>query len=191
MNLHLDLGMAKYLFLDRDGVINKRIVDGYVTKWEEFEFLPGVTDAIARLGGRFQRIVVITNQQGVGKGLMTRDKLDAIHVRMTKIVENAGGRIDAVFCCTDIADTPGNCRKPGEYMGLRAKEQFPEIDFRQSIMVGDSVSDMKFASNLGMVRVFIHHTGEAIPEPGSYDYVFDSLKSFAEEIGLPSTPAAW
>ena len=82
------------LFLDRDGVINRRIIDGYVTSWEEFEFLPGVLDAMELLAGKFRYIMVITNQQGVGKGLMTMEQVDAIHDRMCLEIEAHGGRID-------------------------------------------------------------------------------------------------
>lgn len=177
-----DLQKAKYLFLDRDGVINRRIVGGYVTHWEEFVFLPGVPEALEQLSQRFERIVVVTNQQGVGKGLMTEDDLKVVHQLMTRAIEEAGGRIDAIFYCTDVAGSPGNCRKPEIRMGLMAQEKFPEIDFSLSIMVGDSASDMEFASRLRMLRVFIHHPGEEVPDQGCYDVQFDSLAAFAREV---------
>ena len=68
-DLKIDRGWT--LFLDRDGVINRRIVDDYVKSWDQFKFLPGVPDAIKRLAGVFGRIIVVSNQQGIGIGLMT------------------------------------------------------------------------------------------------------------------------
>lgn len=182
MSFQTKLQNARYLFLDRDGVINRRIVGGYVTQYEEFVFLPGVLEALAQLSQKFDRILVVTNQQGVGKGLMTEDDLEVVHYQMIRDVATAGGRIDAIFYCTDVAGSPGNCRKPGTQMGLMAQEKFPEIDFSQSIMVGDSGSDMEFASRLGMLRVFIQHPGEELPVPGSYDLIFDSLAAFAVRL---------
>ncbi len=181
MSSQTNLQNARFLFLDRDGVINRRIVGGYVTQWDEFVFLPEVPEALAVLSKRFERIVVITNQQGVGKGLMSLQDLETVHRQMTEAVASAGGRIDAIFFCTHVAGSPDNCRKPGIQMGLMAQARFPEIDFSQSIMVGDSPSDMEFAARLGMVRVFIHNPGEEMPEPGSYDLCFGSLMEFTTE----------
>jgi D-glycero-D-manno-heptose 1,7-bisphosphate phosphatase len=170
-----------YLFLDRDGVINYRITGGYVTCWEEFEFLPGVLDAMALLSQEFKRIVVVTNQQGVGKGLMSRSDLEDIHAGMIREIEMAGGRVDAVYYCTDLENEAGNCRKPGSAMGWMAKEKFPEIEFGKSIMAGDSVSDMEFGKNLGMIRVLIG-SGRESEADTCFDCSFDSLYDFALDL---------
>ncbi len=179
MNSLTKLQSASFLFLDRDGVINRRIPDGYVTCWEEFAFLPGVLEAIAHLSNRFSKVVVVTNQQGVGKGLMSLQELDHIHDSMVQEIGKSGGRVDAVFYCTDTTDTENNCRKPGVALGLSAKSRFPEIEFDMSVMVGDSASDMEFGRNLEMVNVFIGLDGEP-PDCIHIDYQFESLKAFAE-----------
>ena len=85
------------LFLDRDGVINVRIIDGYVTKIEEFEFMPNVIEAFKIFKDKFKRIIVVTNQQGVGKGIMTNEDVERVHEYMIQQIENQGGRIDKIY----------------------------------------------------------------------------------------------
>lgn len=143
------------LFLDRDGVINRRIVDSYVMSPSEFEFLPGVIDSMTYLSTVFSRIIVVTNQQGIGKGLMTHDDLHSIHSKMIRTVTLHGGRIDNVYYCPNLAHENPLCRKPNPGMALQAQKDYPEIDFKTSIMVGDSVSDIQFGNQLGMYTVRI------------------------------------
>lgn len=143
------------LFLDRDGIINKRIYGGYVQHWETFEFLSGVLESLAIFSRIFGRTVVVTNQQGIAKGIMNEDQMQSVHRKMLAEVEKAGGKIDAVFHCPDMASKPGNCRKPSAFMALKAKKRFPEIDFSKSIMVGDAESDMAFGKNAGMFTVLV------------------------------------
>ncbi len=143
------------LFLDRDGVINVRFPGDYVKRVDEFEFLPDVKKAIAKFSSLFGRIVVVTNQQGIARGIYTHDDLKAIHDFMKSEVEKAGGKIDAVYYAPqrDFENSP--MRKPGIGMALQAKKDFPEIDFSKSIMVGDSESDVKFGRAAGMKVVFL------------------------------------
>src|SRR5512138_3466318 len=143
------------LFLDRDGVINRRIVGGYVTAWEEFEFLPGVLEALKILGRRFGRIIVVSNQQGVGKGLMTSADVEKIHSSMVRQVEGARGRIDLVLFSPHLDSEESLMRKPNTGMALEAAQWFPEIEFGRSVMAGDSASDMRFGKNAGMKTVLI------------------------------------
>jgi len=143
------------LFLDRDGVINRRIVGGYVTDWDEFEFLPGTFDALKAFSSRFGRIIVVSNQQGVAKGVMTNADVEMIHSSMIRQVEGAGGRIDLVLYAPHLASERSEMRKPSIGMALRAREMFPEINFEKSVMAGDSLSDLEFGRNAGMVTVFI------------------------------------
>jgi len=167
------------LFLDRDGVINKRIFGGYIKNWKEFEFLPGVKQAIAIFSKVFNRIIIVTNQQGVGKGVMSKTIVEEIHSELTKVVSQAGGRIDAVYYCPELATTEGNCRKPGTSMAERAKSDFPEIDFSKSLMVGDTASDILFGKNAGMKTV-LHRTEETVDITA--DLVVDSLLDLAKRL---------
>ncbi|MCK9453117.1 MAG: HAD family hydrolase [Bacteroidales bacterium] len=163
------------LFLDRDGVINKRPFNDYVKRIEDFEFLPGVFEALDVFDKLFLRIVVVTNQQGVGKGLMSKIALDEIHQWMLQEIKRNNGRIDAVFCCTDLKSDKKNCRKPTTIMAQQAQQAFPEIDFEKSIMLGDTESDIQFGKNAGMKTILIgDEKCSLIP-----DMQFDSLLDFA------------
>lgn len=143
------------LFLDRDGVINTRLPGQYVTRPSEFRWMPGNPEAIARLRPFFDYLFVVTNQQGVGKGLMRPEDMEAIHQYMIAGIRQAGGQIDRIYACPDLKSAPGNCRKPAPEMGLQAKAEFPGIDFTRSVMVGDSLSDLRFGQALGMRNVWI------------------------------------
>lgn len=141
------------IFLDRDGVINVRIIDDYVMRVEDFEFLPGVMDAMKKLAERFENIIVVTNQQGIGKGLMTEAQLSEIHDFMKLKIEEAGGRIDAIYYCADLSGSGSKRRKPEIGMALEAMADFATIKFEKSIMVGDSMSDMHFGRNIGATTI--------------------------------------
>ncbi len=143
------------LFLDRDGVINRRIERDYVRNWKQFEFLPRALEAISGLSNLFGRIIIVTNQRSIARGLMTVGDLNDIHRRMLLLIRDAGGRIDGIYYCPHELKDNCDCRKPKIGMVLRAKTDFPEIDFKRSIVVGDSVSDMEFAEKIGALRVLI------------------------------------
>ena len=143
------------LFLDRDGVINQRNFEGYIERVSDFIFIDGVLDSLKYFTTIFQRIIVVTNQQGVGKGLMTSGQLSLIHEHMLNKVQAFNGRIDAVFAATSLKSSELKERKPHPFMALQAKNRFPEIDFEKSIMVGDTDSDIEFGKNLGMKTVLI------------------------------------
>lgn len=170
------------LFLDRDGVINKRLPGAYVRSWKEFEFCKGSLEAMVKLSGYFNRTVVVTNQQGIGKKIMTEKMLDKVHRRMRKEVAVAGGNIDQVYFCPDLASANPPCRKPNSGMALQAQEDFPEIDFKKSIIVGDSISDMEFGIRLGMMTVFITTKEEEqkASQAMDFDQRFESLKIFSD-----------
>ncbi len=174
------------LFLDRDGTLNERLPGAYVRSWEEFRFLPGVLDALRFLSGRFDRMFIVTNQQGIGKGVMTVEELEVVHANMLREIEHAGGRIDGVYFCPDLASVAGNCRKPGPAMALRAKADFPEIDFSQSVMVGDSAEDIAFGRRLGMYTVLIEGKEEDAPRleqmQEQINARFPSLSAWVESL---------
>ena len=147
--------MKRALFLDRDGVLNVRIVDSYVTRPEEFVIIDGVLEALAALAPRFDYIFIVTNQQGIGKGLMTEDDLALIHKAFLEKVTAAGGRIDRVYHCPALKAEHSFQRKPAIGMALRARHDFPDLQLRSSVMVGDSRSDMLFGRRAGMQTVRI------------------------------------
>lgn len=172
------------LFLDRDGVINLHYPNDYVKSWDEFYFLEGVLDALKQLSTVFKRILIVTNQQGVGKGVMSKDDLTFIHDEMLKEVRKYGGRIHAIYAATDlVANDAKQMRKPGNGMAKQAKKDFPEIDFTKSIMVGDSATDMQFGKAVGMVTVFIGDAAKLNDaDKQVVDYFCESLSELATAL---------
>jgi len=170
------------LFLDRDGVINEERVDHYVLNPDEFHFAEGALDAFQILAQRFGKIVIVSNQRGVGKGLMSENDLAEVHKKMQAEISNAGGRIDKIYYCTDVNDTHSN-RKPNPGMALQATIDFPEINLSKSIIVGNKPSDMKFGRAAGMFTVFVTTTNphQTFPHP-DIDLKFESLFAFSKVL---------
>ena len=180
MSRSLKIDNSWSLFLDRDGVINRRIPDDYVKKPEDFEFLPGVTEALALLSGIFRYIVVVTNQQGIGRGLMTEKELDMVHRKMLEIITQASGRIDRIYFSPDLKDSRSFTRKPAVGMGLKARKELAGLNLRHSIMAGDTASDMLFGKRLGMTTVLITRDANEIKNCSeTTDFLFADLISFA------------
>ncbi len=170
------------LFLDRDGVINVESVGSYVTTWEEFKFHNGALDALRMLGHLFGNIVVVSNQRGVGRGIMTMEDLREINGNMRAAVVENGGRIDRVYASTAVTDDDHN-RKPNTGMGLQAQEDFPAIDFKKSVMVGNSISDMEFGKRLSMHTVFLTTKHEPFTLPHDLiDEQYSSLNEWAAKL---------
>jgi len=170
------------LFLDRDGVINIESLGSYITTWDEFRFHDGVLDAMRSLGHLFGRIVVVSNQRGVGRGIMSLDALREINSNMRNAITEHGGRVDKVYAATAVTNDDRN-RKPNTGMGLQAQEDFPEIDFRRSIMIGNSISDMEFGKRLSMHTVFLTTKHEPFALPHDLiDEQYDSLYSWASRL---------
>jgi len=170
------------LFLDRDGVINEEKLGEYILHWKYFIFRKGVLEAFKKLSDRFCRVIIVTNQKGVGKGLMTQEALDTIHFEMQREVEIVGGRIDHIYACTDLDDY-SPMRKPNHGMALQAKKDFPQIDFSKAVMVGNKPGDMRFGRAAGMHTVFLATTNPEVPFPHpDIDFRFDSLADFAKAL---------
>lgn len=161
------------LFLDRDGVINKRIFGGYIKHVSEFCFENGVIDFLRFANLHFHKIVVVTNQQGVGKCEMNEQDLNEIHNFMLDTIKSEGGRIDRVYSALNLKDAIENKRKPLPAMGIEAKNDFPSIDFNKSIMIGDTNSDIIFGKNLGMKTILVQ-SDEIVTEKS--DFQIQSLK---------------
>lgn len=168
------------LFLDRDGVINVKLENDYVKDWGEFKFCENAKFAIAKLSKIFQRILVVTNQRGVGKGLMSESQLQIIHNNMLSEIKKGSGRIDKIYYCPHL-NLNVNCRKPNVGMALRAKRDFPRIDFTKSFIVGDSATDMQFGKNLGMKKVYISSIDSSLTDSQiiEFDFKYRSLFEFA------------
>jgi histidinol-phosphate phosphatase family protein len=143
------------LFLDRDGVINERIMSGYVLDYKDFHFKQGVLESIASLSSKFKYVFVVTNQQCVALEKISLEDLTEIHQQMKLDIEKVGGKITQVFAATEFKDQEPFMRKPSMVMGKLAKELYPDIDFSKTIMVGDTNTDLIFGKKLGMKTVLI------------------------------------
>jgi D-glycero-D-manno-heptose 1,7-bisphosphate phosphatase len=137
----------KLIILDRDGVINHDS-DLYIKSPDEWRPIPGSLDAIARLTQRGYRVVVATNQSGIGRGLFEMDTLNAIHDKMIKAVAQAGGRIDAVFFCPHTNVEKCNCRKPKPGMLEEIATRY-NIELEGVPAIGDSLRDLQAAEAVG------------------------------------------
>ena len=156
------------LFLDRDGVLNVLRHDDYVKCPDELEVLPGVKEALELLRKWFAHIFIVTNQQGVKKGLMTEDDLVAVH---RKLIEEIG-IIDRIYYCTELQSAHSFYRKPNIGMALQARRDYPEIRLKESVMVGDSASDMLFGRRADI----------ALKHPKLVDHHYPTLMEFAQSI---------
>ncbi|MFO8129700.1 MAG: HAD-IIIA family hydrolase [Bacteroidales bacterium] len=168
------------LFLDRDGVINRKLENDYVKSIDEFEFTAGALQAMRILSEIFGHIFIVTNQQGIHKGIMSVKELDMIHRYMQKKIIDGGGRITKIYHSPYLEEEKHPTRKPSTGMGEQALQDYPGVDFKKSLMVGDSMSDMEFGKNLEMFTVGIGEK-DLVQDP-AVDFAFGSLYDFAVEL---------
>jgi D-glycero-D-manno-heptose 1,7-bisphosphate phosphatase len=143
------------VILDRDGVLNTRPPRAqYVTRWEDFEWLPGVKEALSVLSQAGYRIIVVSNQAGIGRGVMTEAALDDIHTRMKAEALEAGGRIDAIYYCPHDWEDGCECRKPKPGMLFQAQRDF-NLDLTRTVFVGDDERDAQAAEAAGCPSMLI------------------------------------
>ena len=145
--------MQPAIFLDRDGVINRNRTD-HVKSWAEFEFLPGVLDALRQLTRLEWPVVVVSNQAIVGRGLVSRQTIDEIGEQMTSVVWSRGGRIDKVYYCPHRPEEHCECRKPRPGLLVRAASEMG-LDLPHSFFVGDAESDVLAAQIVGCRPVLV------------------------------------
>ena len=145
--------MSRAVFLDRDGTINQHTM-GYVTSWKKFKFLPNTLPSLARLSRLDYKIIIVTNQSAVARGLMSMDDLEEIHSRMLAQVEDAGGRIDAVYVCAHHPDDRCICRKPLTGLVELAKETYG-LDLENSWFVGDNTKDVATGRKAGCKTILV------------------------------------
>ena len=173
------------VFLDRDGVIN-RLRPDYVRAWSTFEFLPRAPEAIRLLNEAGLRIVVVTNQRAVARGLLSVAELQRIHDRMRAELAHVGASIDAIYYCPHDKGAC-SCRKPNVGMFLQAQQDDPLIDFQRSVVVGDSVSDMQAGSQLGCRLILVTDTGQGHHDAANYTDVRNDTDQETDQQTDPET----
>ena len=174
----------KLIVLDRDGVIN---VDSeqFIKSPDEWKPIPGSLEAIARLNESGWRVVVASNQSGVGRGLFDMDTLNAINEKMTKAIGQVGGRLDAIFFCPHSADSTCDCRKPRPGMFVQIAERF-NVDMKGVPVVGDSLRDLQAGVAVGC-QPYLVLTGkgaktQADPALPEGTLVFPDLAAVAAQL---------
>ncbi len=146
---------VEFVFLDRDGVINRKPVEGeYISSWSQFLILPGVEEAIHSLNQSGKIVAVVTNQRGIALGRYTEQDLADIHLRLQKHLEASGAHIDAFYFCPHDRHQC-ECRKPGTALLEQAFRDFPKANAANSLLIGDSLSDIQAAKKMGMRSIFI------------------------------------
>jgi D-glycero-D-manno-heptose 1,7-bisphosphate phosphatase len=151
----IELPDIEYVFLDRDGVLNRQPPDGrFVTCAEELELLPGVEDAVAALNRSGRKVIVVTNQRGIALGLYSHDDLERMHSLLRELLEAHGAHLDGIYVCPHD-EGQCNCRKPLTGLFEQAFLDFPAARPENSLMAGDSLSDIEAGLRLGMRTVFI------------------------------------
>ena len=146
----------KTVFIDRDGVINRRLVGDWVKSWQEFEMLPGVPEAISKLKAAGYRCILITNQRGISLGLFDFDQLNEIHGTMNEsFKQNGGGKIDDIFICPHDRHHNCDCRKPQPGLFFQAAEKYKDISLPETVMFGDKETDRDAAAAAGCGKFFM------------------------------------
>jgi len=154
-NRAIELPDIEYVFLDRDGVLNRQPPDGrFVTCPEELELLPGVEDAVAALNRSGRKVIVVTNQRGIALGLYSHHDLARMHAKLRERLAARGAHLDGIYVCPHD-EGQCNCRKPLTGLFEQAFREFSAARPENSLMAGDSLSDIEAGLHLGMRTVFI------------------------------------
>lgn len=145
----------KIIFLDRDGVINKRPRRGeYVRKWEEFEFLPGAVEGLRLINQKGYRIYLVTNQAGIGRGMMSEQDLKIIHQKLKKELEKNDVRISGIYYCPHEMNEDCECRKPKPGLLLQAARDH-NLDLKDTIFIGDNERDFQMGKAAGCKTILV------------------------------------
>jgi len=169
--------MNKVLFLDRDGIINERIPNDYVKSPSEFKLIPESLGFFAWAKKHGYLTVIVTNQQGIGKGLMTEQDLADVHAYMCSLLAEHGYKPDAIEFCSDLANTSSLRRKPAPGMLLDAAKKL-DIDLSSSYMIGDSISDAQAGKHAGTITILVGDYSD-IPEA---DFICGSVEECVEKL---------
>jgi D-glycero-D-manno-heptose 1,7-bisphosphate phosphatase len=182
--------MTPAIFLDRDGVIIRNR-PGYVRDWSDVHIYPQAIDILNRVSSLPYRIVVVTNQSAIGRGLVTMSKAQEINQRLRREVQRAGGRIDRIYMCPHSPKDNCDCRKPKPGLLLQAAEEL-SLDLRRSLMVGDALTDLEAARVAGVPTRGLVRTGRgngqlALPEATRLQplAVYDGLAAALEDMLAP------
>ena len=175
--------MNRAIFLDRDGVLLENRPD-YVRSWEDVAIYPAALEALAKASHSSHMFVIVTNQSGVGRGLIGIEEAETINRRLVVEVQKAGGRIDAVSMCIHSPEQECGCRKPKPGLLLHAAKLLG-IDLKESVMIGDALSDIEAGRAAGVGEAVIVRTGRGEEQwraNGKFPLVFEDLAEALEAL---------
>lgn len=173
--------LNKAIFLDRDGTINVDV--DYLHECDKLEFLPGAVEALKILRGKGFKLLVISNQSGVGRGYFPMEDVEKVNAYMNELLMKEGIGIDGFYCCPHTTEDCCECRKPQPYLYRKAAQDF-DIDFAESYMVGDKETDVLAAGILhcGYAMVLSGHSIDEEIQKKYSGHVFRDLLDFAKSI---------
>jgi histidinol-phosphate phosphatase family protein len=176
--------LRKAVFLDRDGTIN--VDPGYLSHPGQMELIPEVGSGLAKLQAGGFTLVIVTNQSGVGRGLVKEPMLKPIHARMNELLAGYGVHIDAIYYCTHHPEDDCSCRKPKPELVLEAQRDL-DIDLKKSFVVGDKASDIELGRATGVKASVLVLTGDGAEQkkllkPGRADHIAENLSEAADWI---------
>lgn len=185
MSYELDI-----IFLDRDGTLNRD--DGYLADPAGLVLLPGAVEAVAALNAAGVKAVVITNQSGVGRGLIDAGALDRIHERLAALLAEGGARLDGIYACLHRPDEACACRKPGVELARRAARKWG-LDVRRSAMIGDKASDLDLGRRLGGRSILVRtgwgrQTESELGATDRPDYIARDVYDAVQWLALGACP---
>lgn len=181
------------IFLDRDGVIIENRAN-YVRSWDDVEIYPQALQALAAVSHSPYKIIVVTNQSAVGRGIISLAAAQAINERLVDVVRAGNGRVDDVLMCPHAPEAQCNCRKPQPGLLLRAATQH-NLDLSQSYMIGDALSDLQAGLAAGVPNVILLRTGRGqkqaqLPAAAALQplTLFDTLRDALQHVIIPLDP---
>jgi D-glycero-D-manno-heptose 1,7-bisphosphate phosphatase len=179
--------MYPAIFLDRDGVIIENLPN-YVRSWEDVKLIPGALEALACASISPYKIIIVTNQSAVGRGIINLEQAWEINHRLERRIVQAGGRVDGIYMCPHAPEENCSCRKPKPGLLLQAAEEL-SLDLSRSILIGDAISDLLAGQAAGLGNTVLLRSGrgrkqETLKRPTGlrpfliYENLAEALRSF-------------
>jgi histidinol-phosphate phosphatase family protein len=166
--------MNKAIFLDRDGVLIHNRTH-YVRSWEDVKIYPSTLKSLSILANSDYKIIILSNQSAVGRGLMSLQTMNDVNDRLISIIKKSGGRVDAVFICPHAPENNCNCRKPKPGLVFEAKKEFA-LDLENSWLVGDALTDLQTGLNSGIKNLVLVESGRGKKQLNTHKYELSHIK---------------
>jgi len=167
----------KLIFLDRDGIINKSAgKHKYILDWNSFEFLPGFINTFRKICKLNYKLIIVTNQQCIGKGLINETELNAIHNNMVNTLSMNQIYIQNIYYCPHLVEEKCNCRKPNVGMLIKAKKELGlKIDYNYCFLIGDRFSDISAGIAFGCKTILLNSCMRKIPRRTQPDFIITEI----------------